>query len=76
MLQTVVPEALRGRIISFYATAFLGLAPVGGLLAGALAGRLGAAVAAMLCGGGCLAGLALLWRSLRGIRVDIAQPKA
>jgi MFS family permease len=73
MLQTVVAENLRGRIISFYATAFLGLAPVGGLLAGALAGRFGAPATAMLCGAGCLAGLALLWKSLRSIHVDWAK---
>jgi MFS family permease len=76
MLQTVVAETLRGRIISFYATAFLGLAPVGGLLAGALAGRFGAPTAAILCGGGCLAGLALLWKNLRRIRVDFTRSMA
>ena len=38
ILQTIVPEDKRGRVMSFYAVAFLGLAPIGSLLTGALAG--------------------------------------
>ena len=41
LLQTLVPLKLRGRVLSFYTMAFLGVLPVGGLLWGALAGRLG-----------------------------------
>jgi MFS family permease len=38
LLQHLSSEAMRGRVMSFYATAFLGFAPVGSLIAGSLAG--------------------------------------
>ncbi len=50
MLQTLVEEDKRGRIISFYAMAFLGMAPIGGLIAGSSAGQLGAPATAMING--------------------------
>ncbi len=43
ILQTIVDEDKRGRVMSFYATAFLGLAPLGALGGGLLADALGAA---------------------------------
>jgi MFS family permease len=42
ILQTIVDEKLRGRVMAFYAMAVLGTQPVGSLLAGALAERIGA----------------------------------
>ena len=42
ILQTVVGEELRGRVMAFYSVAVLGTAPIGSLLAGLLAARLGA----------------------------------
>jgi len=42
LLQTVVPDALRGRVMSVYVFMFLGVAPLGSLQAGALARWLGA----------------------------------
>jgi len=71
MLQTMVEEDKRGRIISFYAMAFLGVAPFGGLMAGALASRIGAPATAMIGGGGCLLGALLLSRHLPAIRTDL-----
>ncbi len=41
MLQTMAPDALRGRIIALYAMTLMGMATVGSLLAGALATRVG-----------------------------------
>ena len=79
MLQTLVEEDKRGRIISFYAMAFLGMAPVGGLIAGSLAGQVGAPVTAMIDGACCLLGALALMRGLPGIRADLhnalAHPK-
>jgi predicted MFS family arabinose efflux permease len=43
VLQTTAPDRLRGRVISLYALAWLGLVPVGNLQAGAVAERFGAA---------------------------------
>ena len=71
MLQTLVDEDKRGRIISFYAMAFLGMAPVGGLIAGSLAGQVGAPVTAMINGACCLLGTLVLMRSLPAVRVDL-----
>lgn len=71
MLQTLVEEDKRGRIISFYAMAFLGMAPVGGLIAGTVAGHLGAPAAAMINGALCLAGALALMRGLPAIREEL-----
>jgi MFS family permease len=71
MLQTLVEEDKRGRIISFYAMAFLGMAPIGGLMAGTLAGQLGAPATAMINGACCLLGTLALMRSLPAVRADL-----
>ncbi len=71
MLQTLVEEDKRGRIISFYAMAFLGMAPVGGLIAGSVAGHLGAPATAMINGGICLVGVLALMRGLPAARSDL-----
>jgi MFS family permease len=41
IIQTVVEEELRGRVMAFYTMAFLGTAPIGSLLAGVLADQVG-----------------------------------
>jgi MFS family permease len=41
IIQTIVTEELRGRVMAFYTMAFLGTAPVGSLLAGVIADRIG-----------------------------------
>lgn len=71
MLQTLVDEDKRGRIVSFYAMAFLGMAPLGGLFAGTVAGHLGAPTAAMINGACCLLGTLVLARSLPAVRADL-----
>jgi MFS family permease len=45
LLQTTAPDRLRGRVISLYALAWLGLVPIGNLQAGAVAERFGPASA-------------------------------
>jgi MFS family permease len=52
VIQTVVPETLRGRVMSLYTVAFLGTAPIGSLLAGVAAERIGAQ-ATIAVGGAC-----------------------
>ena len=56
LLQKYVAPEMRGRIMAIHAMAFLGLAPIGGLLAGALAERVGAPAALASF---CLAALAV-----------------
>jgi len=63
ILQTIVDDDKRGRVMSFYAMAFLGVAPLGSLLAGSLAGRLGAARVVQLAASMCIMGsLVFAWR--------------
>lgn len=71
MLQSLVDDDKRGRIISFYAMAFLGMAPLGGLIAGSLAGQLGAPATAMIDGFCCLLGTLALTRRLPAIRAGL-----
>jgi MFS family permease len=54
MIQMMVPDAFRGRVMSIYTMMFLGMAPLGGLLAGLAAHRLGAPVTVALGGAGCM----------------------
>jgi MFS family permease len=68
IIQTIVEERKRGRVMSFYTVAFVGMAPFGSLLAGALAHAIGAPRTVMLSGAFCLAGAAWFATQLRDIR--------
>jgi MFS family permease len=59
VLQTIVADEKRGRVMSFFLMAYLGSAPFGSLMAGTLSERLG--VAATLSGGGICCVLAAIW---------------
>jgi MFS family permease len=62
MLQTIVPDELRGRVMAFYAFVFVGMAPFGAFLAGLLAEHTSAPVAIAWGGVGCLvAALLVAW---------------
>jgi len=63
ILQTIVEDDKRGRVMAYYAMAFQGIAPFGSLLAGAASARIGAP--ATLAAGGvlCIAGAA--WFAFR-----------
>jgi MFS family permease len=52
VIQTIVDDSKRGRVMSFYVMAFLGTAPLGNLIAGSLASRIGAPHT-LLAGGVC-----------------------
>ena len=68
ILQTIVDDEKRGRVMSFYSMAFLGMAPFGSLLAGNLAARIGAPGTLMFNGVVCLIGAFLFSRRLPAIR--------
>ena len=55
ILQTIVEERMRGRVMSFYTMAFLGTAPLGSLIAGVAADRIGAPRTILLGGLACVA---------------------
>jgi len=71
ILQTIVDEDKRGRVMSFYAMAFMGTVPLGSLLAGALAARIGAPGTVAVGGVACLAGAAAFARALPALREQI-----
>ena len=56
LLQTIVDDNMRGRVMSFFAVSFMGMAPFGSLLAGSLAGMMGVANTLMLGGICCVMG--------------------
>jgi MFS family permease len=68
VIQTLVPEDKRGRVMSYYTMAFVGMAPFGSLLAGALAHRFGASHAVMITGTFCLIGAAWFTTQLKSVR--------
>ena len=73
LIQTLVREEMRGRVMALYTTAFLGMATFGSLLAGAIAGVIGAPQT--LIGGGlvCILG-ALIFGSKLPILRAAARP--
>jgi MFS family permease len=69
LIQTMVPDELRGRVMAVYSMMFMGMAPFGALLAGAIAQHAGAPLTVRLGGIVSLAGgiaFALAWPGLRG----------
>jgi MFS family permease len=71
VLQTVLDEDKRGRVMSFFTMAFLGVAPFGSLGAGAMAGIIGPQDTLLLGGAGCLVGAAVFARHLPEIREKV-----
>ena len=68
LLQTAAPDRLRGRVISLYALAWLGLVPIGNLQAGAVAERFGAAASLFVGCAGIVLTLTILRVHGRGLR--------
>lgn len=68
LIQTLVDEDKRGRMMALYAMAFMGTTPLGSLLVGSLASRIGAAQAAAIGGFLCLVCAAWFYRKLPEIR--------
>ncbi|MCE5309365.1 MAG: MFS transporter [Acidobacteriales bacterium] len=58
IIQTVVPEDKRGRVMSYYTLAFIGMVPFGNLLAGVMAHAIGAPLTVIVNGATVLAGAA------------------
>jgi MFS family permease len=71
ILQTIVDDDKRGRVMSLFTMSFMGVAPFGSLLAGALAGRIGVTATMFLGGSVCLAGALVFARRLRGLHDHI-----
>lgn len=71
VLQSIVPDELRGRVASLYVVSFLGISPLGSLAAGWIAERIGPQ-ATLAAGGACGLAAALLYAiKLPAIRREI-----
>jgi MFS family permease len=84
IIQTLVDEKMRGRVMSYYTMAFVGMAPFGSLLAGTLAHAIGAPRTVIVSGIACILGGLWFWtriprlrREMRPIyeRLGIVQPR-
>lgn len=73
LIQAMVPDQLRGRVMAVYSMMFMGMAPFGALIAGALAGSIGAPATVRLGGVvSLLGGAVFAWR-LPGLRPEARQ---
>ena len=70
LIQVMVPDALRGRTMAVYSMMFMGMAPIGALLGGALSDRLGAAMTVAIGGLASVAGAWWFGLQLPKIRVE------
>jgi MFS family permease len=68
ILQTMVDDDKRGRVMSLFAMAFMGMAPFGSLAGGSLAGMIGAPTTLIIGGATCLLGSFLFMKKLPSLR--------
>jgi MFS family permease len=70
LIQSMVPDRLRGRVMALYSMMFLGMAPFGALLSGILANLMGAPSTVALGGAVCIAGAVVFRSHLPKIRAE------
>jgi len=70
LIQVMVPDELRGRVMAVYSMMFMGMAPLGALLGGALSDRLGAPWTVAIGGLVSVAGAVWFGMHLPKIRVE------
>jgi MFS family permease len=71
IIQTLVDENMRGRVMSYYTMAFVGMAPFGSLLAGAMAHAIGAPRTVIVSGVACILGSIWFTTRLTAIRKEM-----
>jgi MFS family permease len=71
LVQTIVDEDKRGRVMSFFTAATIGTTPFGSLLAGAMAARIGAPLTLLISGICCVAGALWFARTLPALRHEV-----
>src|SRR5277367_2766453 len=71
IIQTLVPEDKRGRVMSYYTMAFVGMAPFGSLLAGSLAHAIGAPWTVIINGSAVILAAAWFWTQLPAVRTEM-----
>jgi len=70
LIQSMVPDRLRGRMMSLYSMMFIGMAPVGALFGGAVANWLGAPWAVAIGGMASFAAACLFYTQLQAIQPE------
>jgi MFS family permease len=70
LIQAMVPDHLRGRVMAVYSMMFMGMAPFGAFFAGALADRLGAPITVAMGAVAAIGGAALFGLNLPKIRIE------
>jgi MFS family permease len=73
LIQSMVPDALRGRVMAVYSMMFMGMAPFGALLGGALADRLGAPITVSAGAVASMVGAIVFARQLPAFRGEARQ---
>ena len=73
LIQAMVPDRLRGRVMAVYSMGFMGMAPIGALLAGVAAEHFGAPLTLAIGGVVCIAGAGMFGYKLPAIRVTARQ---
>src|SRR6516225_1272362 len=70
LLQSMVPDQMRGRVIALYSMMFMGMAPFGAFFAGAVAHHIGAPWTVAIGGVACIAGSIAFWLDLPNFRAQ------
>jgi MFS family permease len=70
LVQTMVPDHLRGRVMSVYSMMFMGMAPFGAFFGGALAHRIGAPITVAIGAATCVFGAIWFGRALPDLRIE------
>jgi MFS family permease len=70
LIQSMVPDQLRGRVMALYSMMFMGMAPFGAFFGGALAHRFGAPITVAVGGIVCVFGAIWFGRALPDLRIE------
>jgi MFS family permease len=70
LIQAMVPDQLRGRVIALYSMMFMGMAPFGAFFAGAIAHKIGAPWTIAIGGIACIGGSAVFASKLSSFRAE------
>ena len=70
LIQSMVPDALRGRVMALYSMMFMGMAPFGAFFGGALADKLGAPVTVAIGGVASVLGAVIFGKTLPSFRTE------
>jgi len=72
-IQSMVDDTMRGRVMSLYGMSHIGMAPIGNLIAGAIAQKIGVAHTLLLCGIGCAIVALWFYKNLHKLKKHIVR---